>query len=141
MRLLLAMVAVMALAGQSASSRMVGSWTAQFDGQTYVRLDLKSSNGTLSGGLSLGNVEVDKTGALLRVGEAPRELTPVFDVTATDTTLRFSRKEGRDTDRFELKLNEAGRAELHLLLTDQQLRELAADQGVPAPKPFLLTKR
>ena len=139
MRLLPAMVAVIALAGQSASARMVGYWTAQFDGRTYVRLDLKSSNGTLSGGTSLGSVEVDKAGAPFRVGEAPRELTPIFDVTATNTTLRFARKDGRDTDRFELKLDEAGRAELQFLLTDRQLRHLAAD-GIPAPKPFPLTR-
>jgi hypothetical protein len=128
------------VAGQSPSARMTGSWTAELDGRTYVRLDLRSAGGTLGGGISLGSVEVDKAGVPIRVGEAPRELTPIFDVTATETTLRFARKDGNDTDRFELRLTDAGRAELQPLLTDRQLRRLSAE-GIPAPKPFALARQ
>ena len=140
MKYLSILFVAMALAGQSANARMVGSWTAQFDGRTFVRLEVKSTNGTLSGSISLGNVEVDKNGALSKVGEAPQELTPIFDITSTNTTLRFARKDGRDTDRFELKMAEAGRAELQFLLTDRQRQHLATD-GIPDPKPFSLTRQ
>jgi hypothetical protein len=140
MKSLSVLVVAMALAGQSANARMIGSWTAQFDGKTYVRLEVKSTDGTLSGGISLGNVEVDKTGALSRVGEAPKEMTPIFDISATNTTLKFARKDGRDTDRFELKMTAAGRAELQFMLTDRQRQHLATD-GIPDPKPFALTRQ
>ena len=56
---------------------IAGSWTAQFDGRTFVRLELMAANGTFDGGISLGNVEVDKQGTLSRVSEAPRDLSPI----------------------------------------------------------------
>ena len=140
MKFLPVVCVAMALAGQSAAPRMVGTWTAQFDGKTYVRLDVRSSNGTLSGGISLGSVEVDKTGALSKVGDAPAELAPIIDVTATNTTLTFARRDGRDTDRFEFKMTEAGRAELQFVLTERQRQHLKTD-GIPDPKPFQLTRQ
>jgi hypothetical protein len=48
-------------------------------------------------------------------------------------------KEGNDTDHFELRVLDAGRAELRMLLADQDVKELAA-QGIPVPKPFALTR-
>jgi hypothetical protein len=47
-------------------------------------------------------------------------------------------KDQDDTDQFELRVLDAGRAELRMLLADQDVKELAA-QGVPVPKPFALT--
>ena len=85
---LVVLVVMAALAAPAADQQMVGSWTAQFDGTTYVRLDLRSSNGTLTGGISLGSIELDKTGVPVRVGEAPRVLSPIVEVTSTDTTVR-----------------------------------------------------
>ncbi len=140
MKLLSVAIALVAFAGQSPSARVTGSWTAQFDGRTYVRLDLKAANGTVDGGISLGSIEVDKDGALKQVGEAPRQLTPIFDVSATNTSVRFARKDGDDTDRFELRTNESGQAELLFLLTARQLSHLAND-GIPPPKPLALTRQ
>jgi hypothetical protein len=136
--LVVAMTAV--LAGQSGGASITGSWTAQFEGRTFLRLELKTVNGTIAGGMSVGNFEVDKQGALRRVAESPRDLTPIFDVTQRASTVTFSRKDGSDTDRFELRLLETGQAELQFLLNDADREELAAN-GVPTPKPIRLTKQ
>ena len=127
-------------ARQSGGASIAGFWTAQFEGRTFLRLELKTVNGTVTGGISLGNIEVDKQGALRRVDESPRELTPIFDVTQIASTVTFSRKDGADTDRFEFRSLEAGRAELKLLLNDADREELAAS-GIPTPKPIALTKQ
>jgi hypothetical protein len=140
MKIVPLIAAVVALAGQSSGAPIAGSWTAQFNDRTFVRLELKAANGTFDGGISLGDVEVDKQGALSRVSEAPHDLTPIFDVMQAASTVRFSRKDGADTDRFELRVLETGRAELQFLVSDRDFRELAAI-GVPAPRPFQLTKQ
>jgi hypothetical protein len=140
MKILSLLGALVALAGQTIGAPIAGSWTAQFEGRTFVRLELKATNGTLAGGISLGNIEVDKEGAPKSVGEAPRDLTPIFEVTQTASTVRFARKDGNDTDRFELRVLESGRAELQFLLTDRDRRHLEAT-GVPALKPFQLTRQ
>jgi hypothetical protein len=131
--------AVAASPGQSRVALLTGRWTALFDGRTFVRLELKAVDGTFTGGLSLGNVEVDKQGALRRVGDAPRELKPIFDVTQGDSTVTFSRKDVDETDRFELRLLADDQAQLKML-SEGTLKELAAS-GIPDPKPFVLTKQ
>jgi hypothetical protein len=138
----LALVLILAsgTAGQSAKPPAVGSWTAQFEGRTFLKLVLEAVNGTIGGGMSIGSIEVDKQGALRRVGDLPRTLTPIFDVTEQPALVTFSRKDGSDTDRFELHLLGAGRAELRFLLSDEDREALAAD-GVPAPKPIALTRQ
>ena len=74
------------------------------------------------------------------MGELPRTLTPIFDLTEQPALVTFSRKNGSDTDRFELHVLGAGRAELRLLLSDED-REALAAEGVPAPKPIALTRQ
>jgi len=136
----LVVAALAASPGQSRVALLTGRWTAQFDGHTFVRLDLKAVDGTFTGGLSLGDVEVDKQGALRRVGDAPRELRPILDFTEGDSTVTFSRKDVDETDRFELRLLAGGQAQLKMLLSEGTLKELAAS-GIPDPKPFVLTKQ
>ena len=128
------------LAGQSGTASITGSWTAQFEGRTFLRLELKTVNGTITGGLSVGDIEVDPHGALRRAKESPRELRPISDVTQHDSTVTFSTKDGSETDQFELRLLDTGEAELRFLLSDAQREELAAD-GIPTPKPIRLTKQ
>jgi len=67
-------------------------------------------------------------------------MTPIFDVTEQPSLVTFSRKDGSDTDRFELHVLGAGRAELRFLLSDEDRQELAAD-GIPVPKPIALTRQ
>ena len=140
MKTLALVVAIAAVSVQSNTAPIAGSWTAQFDGRTFVRLELKTTNGTITGGMSLGKFEVDKQGALRRAVESPRDLTPIFDVTRRESTVTFSRKDGTSTDRFELQLLEAGHAELHVLLNDADRRELAAS-GIPTVKPIALSRQ
>ena len=135
---ILAVIVAACLAGQAAGAPMAGTWRAEFEGRTFITLELESANGTVTGLISLGDVEVDKQGALARVSEPKRKPTPIFDVLQTGSTLRFAVKDQDDTDQFELRVLDAGRAELRMLLADQDVKELAA-QGVPVPKPFALT--
>jgi hypothetical protein len=128
-------------AGQSGTGSVAGTWTAQFDGRTFVRLELTTTGATIAGALTIGDIEVNEQGALRQVGEMPAKLTPIFDVRQKGSTLTFSRKESTDIDRFELRLlNDGKRAELVLVLTEADLKELA-EEGVPKPKPIILTRR
>ena len=119
---------------------MVGSWIAQFEGTTFVRLELNSANGGITGGISLGNIEVDDRGAVRRVTASPPGLKPISDLTQRGSVLEFLLKDGDEPDRFELRLVEGGRAELHLLLSEDDREELAAS-GIPTPRPILLTRQ
>lgn len=53
--------------------------------------------------------------------------------------MTFFTKDENDTDQFELRLLENGDADLQVLVTDEDRKELAA-AGVQAPKPIRLTK-
>ncbi len=135
----LAMTVGQAPASQAPGQTYAGTWIAEFTGTTYVRLELEGAAGALRGRISLGNVQVDAQGQVNKAEPAPRELTTIFDVTLRTTSIAFSHKDGNDTDHFEMRLvgNEA--AELLVILTDEDRKELAAD-GIPAPKPFRLKK-
>src|SRR5262245_33858445 len=131
--------AVVAAGSQTSSASAAGSWTAQFQGRTFIRLELKTTGRTLSGGISLGDFEVDKAGALTKAAEAPRDLKPIADVRQSGSTVTFAVKDIDETDHFELRVIDASHAELKLVLSAEALKELAAD-GIPAPKPIALTK-
>lgn len=124
---------------QTTADRLAGVWTAEFQGHTYVRLELKPTNDTIGGTISVGDIEVDAQGAVRHATDA-RNPTPILDAKFHDATLTFARMDGTDTDRFELHLLEAGTAELRFLLDDATIQELAAD-GIPVPKPVRLTRR
>jgi hypothetical protein len=126
-------------AGQPVSGPIAGSWTAKFEGRTFIRLEMKTVNGGISGGMSLGNFEVDKQGVVRRADVAPVNLTNIFGATRKGSTVTFFRKDGNDTDQFELRLLENADADLHFLLNDEDRKELAAS-GVPLPKPIRVTK-
>jgi hypothetical protein len=136
----LTLAALIAVSGhQTGSAAIPGFWTAQFEGQTFIRLELASANGTVTGRISLGNIEVDSQGALRRV-EPARDPTPIFDVALGDSIVTFSVKESSDTDRFEFRLLDAGSAELIILLNDADREELAAS-GIPVPRPIAMAKQ
>ena len=40
--------------GQPGTQPFVGTWTMNFEGQTFARLELQTTNGALSGQVSLG---------------------------------------------------------------------------------------
>jgi hypothetical protein len=82
---------------------------------------------------------VDAQGVVKRADAAPPDLTPIFDVTPSGTTLTFFRKDGNDTDQFVLRVRDDAGADLEFLLNDEDRQELAAS-GVPLPKPIRLRK-
>ena len=140
MKALSMVLAITALSlGQPGKTPIAGSWTAKFEGRTFIRLELKTVNGAIAGGISLGHLEVDRQGAVKTADAAPPNLTPILDATLKGSTVTFSIKEGNDTDQFELRLLENADADLLILVNEEDRKELAAD-GVPSPKPIRLTK-
>lgn len=125
--------------GSQTSQSYAGTWIADLTGTTYVRLELEGAAATLHGRIALGNIEVDKQGAVIKAGPAPRELTPIFDVAPRSTNIAFSHKDGRDTDHFEMRLVGNDTAELLFIPSEADRKELAAS-GIPVPKPILLKK-
>ena len=97
------------------------------------------SRATDGGRISLGDVEVDKTGQVKTAKAAPTASIPLLDIAQKDGLLTFARKDGRDTDHFELKLIDATTAELTLVLTEDMRKELA-DEGISDSEPFRLKK-
>ena len=124
--------------GQATSQPYAGTWTAELAGQTYVRLELKVTNGVLGGQISLGDIEVDPGGEVKTALAAPNEFTPLLDVVLRDAMLSFSRKDGHETDHFELRLVD-NHAELRFIPSDADRAELAA-MGIQVPKPIRLTR-
>ena len=124
----LILVATMAavFGGQSGAESIEGIWTAQYQGRTFVRLELRLENGSMVGGLSIGNIQVDAQGAVSRAAESPEHLNPLFDVTRRGPTVTFSCKDGADTDRFELRVLDGGGAELQFLLSEEDRHAMAA---------------
>ena len=137
--LLLALTIPALFVGQTPNAPIAGSWTAKFEGRTFIRLELKTVKGAITGGIRLGNFEVDPQGMVKRADAAPPNLLHIFGATRKGATVTFSIKEGNDTDQFELRLLENGDADLHVLLNDEDRKGLAAE-GVPLPKPIRLTK-
>lgn len=130
---------IVLLLGQTAGGQIEGAWVAEFQGRTFARLELKSVDGAWTGALGIGDIEVDAQGVVNRADDVPRTLSPIFDLTLRGSDMRFSRKDGNDTDQFVLHLLDAGHAELQFLLSDEDREELAA-AGVTMLKPFRLTK-
>ena len=126
-------------ATQTSNQSYAGTWTAEHAGQTFVRLELEGSGAALAGRMSLGDIELDKTGQVKTAKAAKSAATPIFDVAERAGKLTFARKDGRETDRFELKLIDATTAELTFVLTDETRKEMASE-GITDFKPFRLKK-
>jgi len=123
--------------GQSLESYR-GTWTAEFDGAAFVRLELSVTGGALGGRIALGEMQIDADGRVKAAKNAPDRATPIFDVVVRDSVVSFSHKDGNDIDRFEVRLG-AGEAELRFILDEETLKELT-DDGIPPPTPVRLKK-
>ena len=140
MKTLYLAVAITALSvGQPAGGPIAGSWTAKFEGRTFIRLDIKTVDGAIAGGISVGHFEVDPQGAVRRADAAPLHLRHIFGATRKGSTVTFFTKDVNDTDKYELRLLENADADLQFLLNEEDRKELAAS-GIPMPKPIRLTK-
>jgi hypothetical protein len=136
----LLLAAAIATIPATQTDSVAGSWTADFQGRTFVRLELRTAGDSLTGEISIGDIQVDDQGGLREVGDPPATATPIFDVVQKTSTVTFARKDGDDTDRFELRILAHGRAELQLVPTEELRQELAAN-GIPMPKPFAMTRQ
>src|SRR5262245_60351090 len=103
MRALILAAATALLTAQNAS-QFAGVWTAAHNGHTFARLELRDASGILGGRISLGKMHVDKDGVVDGVLDPALEFTPIFDVVLRGGVLSFARKDGDDTDRFELRI-------------------------------------
>ena len=128
-------VLLLLFTNQGTSQRFAGTWMADHAGTTYVRLVLRGADDALSGTLSLGDVQVDDRGEVKTV-TAVKSAAPVFDVRVNGEVLSLARKDGADTDRFEVRLTGADSAELMFSLSEAD-RQAA---GVPSVRPFRLTR-
>jgi hypothetical protein len=130
-------LAILVAAGQPAS-QFAGTWTAAFKGDTFARLELREADGALAGRISLGAMHVDKNGVVDEVLNPANNFTPIFDVSFRDGVLSFARKDGDDTDRFELRLS-GDALMLRFIFTPELAAEFARD-GLPTPVPVRLTR-
>ena len=104
----------------------------------YVRLELRTVNGELSGSISLGNIEMNKDSSIRKAEAAPRTPSPIFDISRKGPVIAFSSKDGSEANHFEFELRGA-EAELRFILSDE-LRQEIASEGLPMPKPFRLKR-
>ncbi len=126
-------------AAQTAAPSAAGLWTAEQGGRTFVQLEFSPAGDALSGRISIGDIETDKSGAVKTAAAAPSLMTPIRDVKVTGSVVTFVHKDGTDLDRFRLNVLSNGTAELTFLPTDAERRELAAS-GTATIKPITLTK-
>src|SRR3954471_15315182 len=77
----IALVIAVLPVGQSASGPIAGSWTATFEGRTFIRLEIETVSGAIAGGISVGDFDVNRQGLVRRADAAPANLTPIFDAT------------------------------------------------------------
>ena len=89
---------------QTPSQSFTGSWSAEYSGTTFVRLELDAARSPLGGRISLGDIQLDKQGDVIKAKTAPPSFTTLFDVALRGPLLSFSRKDGNDTDHFEMRL-------------------------------------
>jgi hypothetical protein len=118
---------------------LAGTWTAEHGGRTFVRLELSAAGTAIRGRISLGDIELDHTGAITDVSAATGPLTPIDDLKVAGSVVTFSHKDGDDIDHFRMSLRENGTAELTLIASDDDKRDLA-ESGVTTLKPIKLTR-
>jgi hypothetical protein len=139
MRTALLLASLVSLTPQPAVQSFDGTWTADLRGRPIIRLELHAEGNTLTGRIQLADIHVDQTGVVDTVLSDLSAPSPVVDVIVRGRTVAFARHDGDDVDRFELTLPADGGAELRFLVSDADREELAR-QGVPAPKPFAVSR-
>lgn len=124
---------------QSAADTLTGTWVADLNGTTFVRLELRTEKGRLIGSLGTGDIHIDKNGVVDEAKSAPAMLTPISSIVMSRGVISFSRVQGDDVERFRVRATGRDTAELTFLPSDEDLEDLK-EAGVPAPKPIALRK-
>jgi hypothetical protein len=125
------------LASQAAP--YAGTWTAEHQGRTFIRLQLTTVDSAPHGTLGTGNIHVDKDGVVDEAEDVPFE-DPIENIVVNGSTIAFARKDGNDIERFELRILGNDTAELILLPSEEVVRQLK-QEGIPLPKPIRLQRR
>jgi hypothetical protein len=122
------------------SNLLIGNWTADFQGTTYVRVEFAEGATAPQGTMSIGqSIHVDGDGNVDRVTASSSTPTRMLDIRWNDGVLSFGVNDGPGVDRFEFRLIDANHAELTLIVFGEERRQADAEQ-IPLPKPFRLTK-
>jgi hypothetical protein len=140
MRIALCVALIASTLGQSADvQRFAGRWAADHDSRPVVRLDLRMNAGTLGGSIQIADIHFDARGEVEIVQSELSAVSALIDVTFQSGALAFSRRDGNDIDHFEMNVLDDHAAELRIVLSDADRRELA-NNGVPILKPIRLTR-
>jgi hypothetical protein len=140
MRTAILVAAFVSAFAQSGEQPFAGTWTAALAGQTYARLELKVTGGSIGGQIRLGAVHFGREGTVEAVIQTAQDSTPtpIFDVAVRNGRLSFAREDQGAIDRFEMQLvNGDGR--LTILLGASERAELAS-QGVSNVQPLTLKR-
>jgi hypothetical protein len=136
---LLSLILLVFLPVQAPSAGLLGTWTAEKDGTTFVRLELRATGNSLAGALAVGNHSFDENGNPKTVSPASRALSPLAEISTEDGVLSFVWQPDNDRNRFRFRLIGENAAELTFLPDEETLEELK-DEGIPAPRPIALRK-
>ncbi len=105
-------------ASKVSPKQFAGTWTAQFEGKTYIILDLKQNGDAVGGTVSLGNFGVDEDGQVNRVQDEPRPdyAEPIVSsrLEGDTETLTAKGKTG-NLNVLQIKLVSEGEAKIKLL--------------------------
>jgi hypothetical protein len=140
MRTAVLATAFVSVFAQAGAQPFVGTWTAALTGQTYARLELKATDGSIEGQIRLGAVHFGREGTVEAVMQTAQDSTPtpIFDVALRNGVLSFARKDEEEIDRFEMQLVN-GEGRLTILLSANDRAELAS-QGIPTVQPLTLKR-
>ena len=118
---------------------LAGTWVADLNGTTFMRLELRTENGRLIGALGTGDIHFNEKGVVDEAKGVPSTLTPISSIEMSGRVMSFKRIEGDDLEDFRLRITGERTAELTFLPSDEVLKELK-EEGIPAPKPIPLRK-
>lgn len=124
---------------QAAPASLAGTWVADLNGTTFMRLELRTESGRLIGALGTGDIQFDKNGVVNVAQSVPPTLTPMSSIEISGSVMSFTRIEGNDLEHFRLRITGERTAELTFLPSDEDLEALK-EEGIPAPKPISLRK-
>jgi hypothetical protein len=71
-------LALAILLAQGTPQWFTGTWTAEFGGRTFVRVELEEGGGKPGGRMGIGNIEVHPDGTLRKVAPVPAQLSAIL---------------------------------------------------------------
>jgi hypothetical protein len=124
---------------QSTATTAAGTWVAEHQGTTFIRLELTAANNTLTGAMGAGDVRVDDKGEVSQVTAVPTPLKKLLEVAVSGSSVSFVLPDDNDRDQFRLTVLGGDQAEL-AFLPDAELIEELKEAGIALPRPIRLRK-